>query len=80
LRVYLIKQNYQPADVDLVEVAGRFAVWLADDANPVLTEVIASWMWQPADAGGLGALAGSAWDVALLRAEITAAWHQGGGR
>jgi hypothetical protein len=80
LRVYLIGENYQPAEVDLAEVAGRFAAWLSDDANPVLTDVIQGWLWQPADAGGLGARAGSAWDVALLRAEITAAWQQGEGR
>ena len=61
----------------MAEAAGRFIGWLADAANPVLNEIIQSWLWEPDDAGGLGALAESVWDVALLRAEITAVLEQG---
>jgi hypothetical protein len=72
LRVYVIGRNYQGTQIDMADAARRFTAWLADDANPVLAEVIHAWMWQPPDAGGLGALAESTEDVAALRAEITA--------
>ena len=74
MRVYMIGRNYQPADIDVADAAGRLAAWLADDANPVLGEIIQRWLWKPADSGGLGALAGSLWDVAVLRAELLATW------
>ena len=49
-------------------------------AHILLTEVIQTWLWQPPDRGGLGALAESAWDVALLRAEVVANWRHDPGR
>jgi hypothetical protein len=70
----MLEQACQPVDVDLAQAATQFLAWLASDANPLLNELVQRWLWQPAQAGGLGALAESAWDVALLRAEITAAW------
>ncbi len=72
MRVYLIGRDYQATDIDTGEVARRFVAWLADDANAALTEVIQTWLCLPADSGGLGALAESAWDIALLRAEVVA--------
>src|ERR1022692_2502154 len=80
LRVYVIGRDYQAIEIDPADAARRFLAWLADAANPVLAEVIQTWLWQPPDAGGLGALAESDRDVATLRGEITAVWlpAQGG--
>lgn len=75
MRVYVIDKNGQPADVQLPEMASQFLAWLANDANPLLNAIIQRWLWQPANVGGWGALAESAWDIALLRAEITAEWQ-----
>ena len=75
MRVYLIDRNCQPAEIDLASAARRFITWLTGDANPVLGEAIQKWLRQPSDDGGLGALARSAWDLAMLRAEVTAAWQ-----
>lgn len=75
MRVYVIGRDYQATEIDPGDVARRFLAWLAEDANTALTEVIQTWLWLPADSGGLGALAESAWDVALLRAEIISAWR-----
>jgi hypothetical protein len=75
MRVYLIARNYQATEIETADAARRFLAWLTGDANPVLAAVIQSWMWRPADTGGLGALAESAWDIALLRAEVTAVWQ-----
>jgi hypothetical protein len=74
LRVYVIGRDYQATEIDAGEAARRFTAWLADGTNPVLAEVIQTWLWQPPDAGGLGALAESGCDVAALRAEIAALW------
>ena len=74
MRVYLIERDYQPAEIDVADIAGKFATWLIDDANPALSEVIQRWLWQPPDRGGLGALAESIYDVAVLRAEVIASW------
>jgi hypothetical protein len=71
----LIGKDYQATDIDTGELARRFLAWLADDANTALTEVIQTWLWLPADSGGLGALAESVWDVALLRAAVIAVWR-----
>lgn len=59
--------------IDNGKAARRFLAWLADEANPALTRAIHSWMWEPAEAGGLGALAESADELSALRAEIIAA-------
>lgn len=75
VRLYVIDENYQPTEVQLPQMASQFVAWLANDANPVLNAIIQGWLWQPVDLGGLGALAESAWDIALLRAEITATWE-----
>ena len=75
MRVYVIGRDYQATDIETGDVARRFLAWLADDANGALTEVIQTWLWLPADSGGLGALAESAWDVALLRAEVIMVWR-----
>jgi hypothetical protein len=75
LRVYVIGRDYQATEIDAADAARRFMAWLADAANPVLAEVIQTWLWQPPDAGGLGALAESDGDVAALQAEITARWR-----
>jgi hypothetical protein len=74
LRIYLLEQGCQSVDVDPATAAAQFLTWLATDANPLLNDLVQTWLWQPAQTGGLGALAESAWDIALLRAEITAAW------
>jgi hypothetical protein len=79
VRVYVIGRDYQATDIDTEELARRFVAWLADDANAALTEVIQTWLRLPADSGGLGALVESAWDVALLRAEVIAVWRPGPG-
>jgi len=71
----MIGRNYRGTEIDAADAARRFTAWLADDANPVLAEVIQTWLSQPPDAGGLGALAESDRDVAALRAEITALWR-----
>jgi hypothetical protein len=71
VRVYVIGRDYQATEIDAAEAARRFIAWLADPANPALTEVIQTWLWLPADAGGLGALAESPADIAALRAHIT---------
>jgi hypothetical protein len=73
--VYVIGKDYQATDIDTGEAATRFLAWLADDGNAILTEVIQTWLWLPADSGGLGALAESVWDVAVLRAEVVAVWR-----
>lgn len=75
MRVYVIDKNCQPTEVQLPQMASQFVAWLANDANPLLNAIIQGWLWQPSDLGGLGALAESAWDIALLRAEITATWQ-----
>jgi hypothetical protein len=75
VRVYMIGRNYQASDIDTGDVARRFVTWLIDDANTALTEIIQTWLWLPADSGGLAALAESAWDLALLRAEVTGIWR-----
>jgi hypothetical protein len=77
VRVYVIGRDYQATEIDTADAARRFMVWLADGANPVLAEVIQTWLWQPIDAGGLGALAESSRDVAALRTEIAALWRRG---
>jgi hypothetical protein len=77
LRVYLIGRGYQATEINTADTALRFTAWLTDAANPVLAEMIQNWLWQPPDAGGLGALAECARDVALLRAEVIAAWRRG---
>jgi hypothetical protein len=76
VRVYVIGRGYQPTDIDTGEAARRFLTWLADESNVALTEIIQMGLWLPADSGGLGALAESVWELALLRAEVVAAWHQ----
>jgi len=78
VRVYVIGRDYQATEIDVADAARRFMAWLIDATNPALTEVIQAWLWQPADAGGLGALAESAGDVAALRAELVAGWHGAG--
>jgi hypothetical protein len=78
LRVYLIGRGYQAVEVGTADAARRFMSWLAETANPVLSELIQFWLWQPPDAGGLGALVESTQDVAMLQAEILAPWqHEG---
>jgi hypothetical protein len=74
VRVYMLEQDCQPVDIDLAQAATQILTWLASDANPLLNELVQRWLWQPAETGGLGALAESAWDIAMLRAEITATW------
>jgi hypothetical protein len=76
VRVYVIDRNYQPTEIELPGVASQFVAWFTQDSNPLLNAIIQSWLWQPTDIGGLGVLAESAWDIALLRAEITAAWER----
>lgn len=83
MRVLLIGRNYQASEIGVTEAAGRFIAWLADDANPVLTKLLQRWLSQPADRGGLGALAESAGDLGRLRTEVIAVWQrarQHGGR
>ena len=75
MRVYVIGRNYGGTEIDVADAARRFTAWLVDDANPVLAEVIQTWLSQPPDAGGLGALAKSDRDVSALRAEIAALWR-----
>lgn len=72
MRVYVIGRNHQATEIDVADTARRFTGWLTDGTNPVLAEVIQTWLWQPPDAGGLGALAESDRDVAALRTEIAA--------
>jgi hypothetical protein len=74
LRVYVIGRDYKAIEIDAADTARRFTAWLADGGNPVLAEVIQTWLWQPPDAGGLGALAESDSDVAALRTEVAALW------
>ena len=74
MRVYLIGRGYQAVEIGTADAARRFMNWLAETANPILGEVIQFWLWQPPDVGGLGALAESTNDVAMLRAEILASW------
>lgn len=76
MRVYVIGRDYEATEIDAADAARRFTAWLADGANPVLAEVIQTWLWQPPDAGGLGALAESGCDVAALRTEIAALWRR----
>jgi hypothetical protein len=76
MRVYMIGRDYQATEIDAADAARRFTDWLADGGNPVLAEVIQTWLWQPLDAGGLGALAESGRDVAALRTEIAALWRR----
>jgi hypothetical protein len=81
VRVYLIGRNYQPTEIDIAEATRRFLAWLADAANPALTDLVQIWMWRPPDSGGLGALAESPGDVARLRAQAAATWqHDPGDR
>lgn len=72
----MIGKDFQETEIDAADAARRFTTWLADGANPVLAEVVQTWMWQPPDAGGLGALAESDRDVAALRAEIATLWRR----
>ena len=76
MRVYVIGRDYQATEIDAAEAARRFLAWLTDAANPALAKVIQTWLWQPPDAGGLGALAESDRDVAALRTEVTALWQR----
>jgi hypothetical protein len=76
VRVYMIGRDYQATDIDVAEAARRFMSWLTGAANPVLAEIIQRWLQQPADAGGLGALAESTEDVAVLRAELVTRWQR----
>ncbi len=76
MRVYLIGRNSQPTEIDITDAARRFLAWLADTANPALTDLVQTWMWRPPDSGGLGALAETPDDVALLRAQVEAIWQQ----
>lgn len=76
MRVYVIGRDYQATDIDVAEAARQFMAWLTGAANPVLTDIIQMWLWQPADAGGLGALAESIHDMAQLRAELVARWQR----
>jgi hypothetical protein len=76
LRVYVIGTDHQATEMDAADAARQFTAWLTDEANPVLGEVIQTWLWQPPDAGGLGALAESGRDFAALRTEITALWRR----
>jgi hypothetical protein len=80
LRVYVIGRDYKATEIDTADAARRFTAWLADGGNPLLAELIQRWLWQPPDAGGLGALAETARDVAALRTEVAALWlrAQGG--
>jgi hypothetical protein len=77
LRVYVIARGFQATEIDTAEAARQFAAWLADDAHEVLTEIIQRWLWQPPDAGGLGAVAESVSDIAALRAEFVSAAERG---
>jgi len=72
LRFYAIDKDYQATEIDAADAAGRFIAWLADAASPVLGDLIQTWLWQPRETGGLGVLADSESDVAVLRAEIVA--------
>jgi hypothetical protein len=75
LRVYLLGRHYQATEIDAADAARQFTDWLTGGTNPVLTEVIQTWLWQPPDEGGLGALAESGRDVVALRTEITVMWR-----
>ena len=77
MRVYLIDKDHQPTDIDVADLASRFSSWLTDDANAVLSEIIWGWLQQPPENGGLGALDGTIFDIALLRAEVIASWATG---
>jgi hypothetical protein len=77
MRVYLVNADHQPTEIDIADLAGRFSAWLADDANPVLSEIICGWLRQSPRHGGLGAVAGTVYDLALLRAEVVASWAAG---
>ena len=74
MRVYVIGRDYKATEIDAADAARRFTAWLADGGNPLLAEVIRTWLWQPTDVGGLGALAESDSDVAALRTEVAALW------
>jgi hypothetical protein len=76
LRVYVIGRDYQATEIGAADAVRRFTAWLTGGANPVLAEAIQTWLWQPPDAGGLGALAESGRDVAALRTEIAALWRR----
>lgn len=78
MRVYLIGQGYQAVETGTADAARQFVEWLVASGNPVLSELIQTWLWQPPDVGGLGALAESAEDVAMLRAEVVANWRHSG--
>lgn len=72
LRVYVIGRVFQATETDTGKAARKFLAWLAEDANASLTELIQTWLWLPADAGGPGVLAESAGEIAALRAESAA--------
>lgn len=76
MRVYLIGRHYQATEIDLADAARQFTGWLTDGANPALADFIQTWLWQPPDAGGLGMLAESGWDITALRTEIAALWRR----
>jgi hypothetical protein len=72
LRVYEIGRGYQATEIDTGDAARRFLAWLGEGAGPVLAGVIRTWLPQPPDAGGLGALAESDGDVTALHTEVAA--------
>ncbi len=76
MRVFVIGRNYQPTEIDVPDAARRFTAWLADGTNLLLAEVIRTWLWQPPDAGGMGALAESDEDVMTLQAEVAMLWER----
>ena len=74
MRVYLIDKDHQPTDIDVADLASQFSSWLTDDANYELSEIIWGWLQRSPENGGLGALGGAIYDIALLRAEVIASW------
>jgi hypothetical protein len=70
LRIYVTDKDYQATEIDTGDAARMFLTWLADEGSPVLGRAIGNWLWQPQEAGGLGALADSDTDVAALCAEV----------
>jgi len=74
----LTSRNVQPASTPAADQASRFAVWLADDANPALARLICAWLREPR--GSAGNAPACAWDVAVLRAGILATWPPGAAR
>jgi hypothetical protein len=77
LQVYVTGRDYQATEIDAADSARRFTAWLTAEANPLVGEVIQTWLWQSPDAGPLGALAESGRDVAALRTKIATLWRLG---